>query len=69
MLRIGIDTGDTNTNLVAIDEHGRIVTSKRPTAVSKPEVGVFDAFDTFGIAPEEVQHFVLGTTIATNACL
>ena len=48
------------------------MTSKRPTAVAEPEAGVLDAFDAFdasGSAPEEVQHFVLGTTISTNARL
>ena len=69
MLRVGIDTGGTNTDLVAIDEQGGIVISKRPSTVAAPEIGVLDAFDASGIAPEEAQHFVLGTTIATNARL
>ena len=69
MLRVGIDTGGTNTDLVAIDEQGGIVISKRPSTVAAPEIGVLDAFDGSGIAPEEVRHFVLGTTIATNARL
>ncbi len=69
MLRVGIDTGGTNTDLVAIDEVGNILVTKRPSTVRSPEIGVLDAFDGSGIAPEEVRHFVLGTTIATNARL
>ena len=69
MLRVGIDTGGTNTDLVAIDEQGDIIISKRPSTVAAPEIGVLDAFDGSGIAPEDVRHFVLGTTIATNARL
>jgi len=69
MLRVGIDTGGTNTDLVAIDEQGGIVISKRPSTVAAPEIGVLDAFDGSGIDPEEVRHFVLGTTIATNSRL
>ena len=69
MLRVGVDTGGTNTDLVAIEESGRIVVAKRPSTASAPEIGVLDALDGSGIAPEAVRHFVLGTTIATNARL
>ncbi len=69
MLRVGVDTGGTNTDLVAIDEDGGIVVAKRPSTAAAPEIGVLDALDGSGIAPEAVRHFVLGTTIATNARL
>ena len=69
MLRVGVDTGGTNTDLVAIDESGEIVVAKRPSTVEAPEIGVLDAFDGSGIAPATVRHFVLSTTIATNARL
>ena len=69
MLRVGIDTGGTNTDLVAIDEVGNILVTKRPSTVRSPEIGVLDAFDGSGIAPEEVRHVVLGTSIASIARL
>ena len=69
MLRVGVDTGGTNTDLVAIDEDGGIVVAKRPSTAAAPEIGVLNALDGSGIAPEAVRHFVLGTTIATNARL
>ena len=69
MLRVGVDTGGTNTDLVAIDENGGIVVAKRPSTAAAPEIGVLNALDGSGIAPEAVRHFVLGTTIATNARL
>ena len=69
MLRVGVDTGGTNTDLVAIDEDGGIVVAKRPSTAAAPEIGVLNALDGSGIAPDAVRHFVLGTTIATNARL
>ena len=63
MLRVGIDTGGTNTDLVAIDEQGGIVISKRPSTVAAPEIGVLDAFDGFtfsrGTEDSDRIHFVL----------
>jgi N-methylhydantoinase A len=42
--RIGIDTGGTFTDVVALNEAtGEVVTTKTPTTVHDPSVGVIEA--------------------------
>ncbi len=69
-IRIGIDTGGTFTDLVAIDDatHQTLVV-KRPTTPSQPSQGVFDALGGITASLAEVSTLVLGTTLATNALL
>ena len=70
MYRVGVDTGGTFTDLVAVDEEtGAVFVSKRPTTPAEPAVGVLDALDTSAVPPREIGTFVLGTTIAANAYL
>ena len=71
-LRLGIDTGGTFTDVVALDETtGEVVTSKTPTTVHDPSVGVLESIRKVlavagGGAVTSVAH---GTTVATNALL
>src|SRR3989442_4864024 len=78
-LRIGIDTGGTFTDIVAIDEAtGEIFTTKTPSTPHDPSVGVLDGIrkilrlvDNAAAAASRpavaaVSH---GTTVATNALL
>jgi N-methylhydantoinase A len=71
-LRIGIDTGGTFTDVVAIDEAtGEIFTTKTPSIPRDPSVGVLDGIRKIlrlvgGAAVAAVSH---GTTVATNALL
>jgi N-methylhydantoinase A len=84
--RIGIDTGGTFTDVVALDETtGEIVTTKTPTTVRDPSIGVLDgilkvlalaaepeglAAEPVGLAGEpDVASVSHGTTVATNALL
>ena len=75
--RIGIDVGGTFTDLVAIDDRGRITTAKSASTPRDQSVGVLDGLellaDALGIdrptlltATERIVH---GTTVATNALL
>jgi N-methylhydantoinase A len=80
--RIGIDTGGTFTDVVAIDEvTGEILNTKTPSTPHDPSVGVIDGIRKIlrlagGASPEAtaaprpavaaVSH---GTTVATNALL
>jgi N-methylhydantoinase A len=67
VIRIGIDTGGTFTDVVAVDEDGRALTTKVPSTPSDPSVAFMRAIEKAGTdAIAEVFH---GTTVATNALL
>ena len=71
-LRIGIDTGGTFTDVVAVDEAtGEIFTTKTPSTPRDPSIGVLDGIRKVlrlvgGATVAAVSH---GTTVATNALL
>lgn len=71
-LRIGVDTGGTFTDVVAIEEvTGEVLTTKTPTTVHDPSIGVIEGIHKVlglagGGAVTSVSH---GTTVATNALL
>src|SRR5207249_1596843 len=71
-LRIGIDTGGTFTDVVAVDEStGAVVITKTPTTTQDPSLGVLEGIRKVlrlagGGEVAAVSH---GTTVATNALL
>jgi N-methylhydantoinase A len=73
-VRIGIDTGGTFTDVVAVDEEtGRTTTTKTPSTPADPAEGflngvrkVLGLMDLDGTAVTAVSH---GTTVATNQLL
>ena len=69
-IRIGVDTGGTFTDLVAIDDatHEMLVV-KKPSTPSEPSRAVFEAWKSLSRPLEEASALVLGTTLATNALL
>jgi N-methylhydantoinase A len=72
--RIGIDTGGTFTDVVAVElATGRIVTTKTPSTPSDPSegflTGVEKVLDLVGARGEDVVGVSHGTTVATNALL
>jgi N-methylhydantoinase A len=66
-VRVGIDTGGTFTDVVAVGDDGRMFTTKVPSTPADPSVAFMRAIEK---APTgdgaEVVH---GTTVATNALL
>jgi N-methylhydantoinase A len=71
-LRIGVDTGGTFTDVVAVDEAtGEILTTKTPSTPPDPSVGVLDGIRKLLrlAAPADVAAVSHGTTVATNALL
>jgi N-methylhydantoinase A len=71
---VGIDTGGTFTDLVAVDlQSGRYHYHKVPTFTADPARGILDGIaallDENGLARHDVGFLVLGTTLATNAVL
>jgi 5-oxoprolinase (ATP-hydrolysing) len=70
MYRVGIDTGGTFTDLIALDPlSGEIRVEKQPSTPAKPELAVQESMRRSGVLSEEIEHVVLGTTIGTNALL
>ncbi|MFD0855406.1 hydantoinase/oxoprolinase N-terminal domain-containing protein, partial [Actinomadura adrarensis] len=70
-LRIGIDTGGTFTDVVALDEDtGDIVTTKTPSTPSDPAEGFLNAVTkVLGDMEATVTGLSHGTTVATNRLL
>ena len=69
MWNLSTDTGGTFTDLIALDEAGRIVVAKTPSTPPDFETGVADAIRQSGIAPHDINLFYHGTTVTTNALL
>ncbi len=73
-LRIGIDTGGTFTDVVAVDdESGRMVTTKTPSTPTDPAdgflTGVTKVLDLLAAAGPDLAAVCHGTTVATNQLL
>ena len=70
MYRVGIDTGGTFTDLVALDDtSGHIRTVKVPSTPQQPAAAPLNAIGQSELTPDEIGRIVLGTTNATNARL
>ena len=69
-VRVGVDTGGTFTDLVAVEEEtGRRHVVKVASTPARPAAAVFEALSRLGASPADLAFFVLGTTIATNCLL
>jgi N-methylhydantoinase A len=66
---VGIDVGGTFTDLVSVDDEGRVESRKRLTTAADQSDGVLDALDALGAAPESIARIIHGTTVATNMLL
>jgi N-methylhydantoinase A len=66
-VRIGIDTGGTFTDVVAVAPDGAMFTSKVPSTPSDPSVAFLRAIEK--ASPGALAEVVHGTTVATNALL
>ena len=77
MLRVGVDVGGTFTDLVAVDDAGRVSLAKSASTPADPSIGVMDGLallaaelgtDLAGLLAD-TGLIVHGTTVATNALL
>jgi N-methylhydantoinase A len=72
-VQIGVDIGGTFTDIVALDGQGRLTLAKVPSTPKNLLEGIGDAVRrvlTLAEAPaSDVERFIHGTTVATNAVL
>jgi N-methylhydantoinase A len=74
-IRVGIDTGGTFTDVVALDEEtGRVVTTKTPSTPANPADGFLAGIDKVlaligGVDGGSISAVSHGTTVATNQLL
>jgi N-methylhydantoinase A len=74
MYHIGVDTGGTFTDCVALDAAtGDLATLKIPSVPADPAQAVLHGLrrlgERHGVAPAAIERFIFGTTVATNAIL
>jgi len=68
--RIGVDTGGTFTDLVALSRSGEMRLRKVSSTPRHPAEAALSALDRTGLQLDaEPEDFILGTTIATNAVI
>ena len=69
-ITVGIDTGGTFTDLVAVDDQsGRWHVAKVPSNPDNPVAAIDASLDAAGFDPAAVSFVVVGTTIGINAVL
>jgi N-methylhydantoinase A len=68
-IRVGIDTGGTFTDLVAVDDEGHSFLAKVPSDPADPVATVASVLQEAGIEPRAIESVVVGTTIGINAVL
>jgi N-methylhydantoinase A len=72
-LRLGVDVGGTFTDVVTVDDTGRVALAKVPSTPRDQSEGVLAGWSALAAAegadPAAVAVFAHGTTVATNALL
>ncbi len=71
--RAGIDIGGTFTDIVLLDRGGEVVSKKISSSVENYALAIVDGLEALfaeqGMAPDEVDEIMHGTTVASNAIL
>ena len=72
-MQIGVDIGGTFTDIVALDRDGQLALTKVPSTPKDLLEGVHAAVRSIlsitGAEPGDIERFIHGTTVATNAIL
>lgn len=66
---VGVDTGGTFTDLVALDGHGRLRVAKVPSTPPAFEQGIVASLEAAGLTGSTIEFFAHGTTATTNAII
>ncbi len=70
-LSVAIDVGGTFTDVVGMTASGRMALTKVPSTPADPSIGVVtglrELLGSMELSPTEVERFIHGTTVATNA--
>ncbi|RLQ91305.1 hydantoinase/oxoprolinase family protein [Planomicrobium sp. Y74] len=66
-MRIATDIGGTFTDLVYVDENGKVGVAKSHTTPPNFEQGIIDVIEKSGIDQQEIETFIHGTTVIINA--
>ncbi|SMQ81476.1 N-methylhydantoinase A [Bacillus sp. OV166] len=66
-MRVATDIGGTFTDLVFVDQQGKIGVAKSHTTPPNFEKGVLDVIRVSGINTEQLETFIHGTTVIINA--
>jgi len=69
LYRLAVDIGGTFTDAVLLDEEGRVQLSKIPSTPHNYAEGVLTSILRLKDSLEEVQGFIHGTTVGTNAII
>ena len=72
--RLGVDVGGTFTDLFLVNERsGAVFTAKVPSTPADQSIGVLNGIarvcEQAGVRPEQIDHVMHGTTVATNTVL
>lgn len=75
--RVGVDVGGTFTDLICVDDEGRVLLDKTPTTPEDQSIGMLDGLNrlagTLGLEQEElcaqIDVIVHGTTVADNTMI
>ena len=72
-LKFGVDVGGTFTDVVGINEDGKVYFAKTPSTPEDQSIGVLNGIrallEELGVAPDCVTGVAHGTTVATNTLL
>lgn len=69
LYKIGVDCGGTFTDLVAVDETGRVQIEKTSSTPADPSIAIINGLSKLGIKLEDTDYFVHGSTVGINTVI
>lgn len=69
LYKIGVDCGGTFTDLVAVDEEGRVQIEKTSSTPADPSIAIINGLNKLGISLADTDYFVHGSTVGINTVI